>query len=90
MNWALVIPLAKKAPLPDLKIDIVCVLALPFAEANAVLTDNPDDDCDAWLKVGGKTTVSQKLSLLPLSTTRGWMRSVPMMPRCWGKTRGLE
>ena len=72
----------KKCPEPDLIIYIlVCVLVLPLAEAIAVLTDNPDDDCDAWLKVRGKTTVSQKLSLLPLSTTRGWMRSVPMMPR---------
>ena len=69
-----------------------CVLVLPFAEANAVLTDNPDDDCDAWLKVGGKTTVSQKLSLLPVSTTRGWMSSVPMMPRCswWKKRVGMN
>ena len=46
--------------------------------ANADLTDNPDD---AILKVGGKTTVSQKLSLLPLSTTRGVISSVPIMPK---------
>ena len=46
--------------------------------ANADLTDNPDD---ARLKVGGKTTVSQKLSLLPLSTTRGVIISVPIMPK---------
>ena len=63
-----------------------------MAVARAALTDVPPDDDDddneeeapellLLLKVVGKMTVSQKLSLLPVSTTRGgitWSR--PIIP----------
>ena len=58
-----------------------------MAVARAALTDVPPDDDEEevpellLLKVVGKMTVSQKLSLLPVSTTRGgitWSR--PIIP----------
>ena len=61
---------------------------LSLAVARAALTDVPPDDDEEevlpellLLKVVGKMTVSQKLSLLPVSTTRGgitWSR--PIIP----------